>query len=137
MFQGLSDTALLRIGLLVAAVVLFAVIAFTSRRKSEQGKRLSSTRADTGSGRLERTLRRDEAIPCRICLQAADVEVHLFGQPESIPSNLNELAGSDERFDVPFERRLVVLGHFEHLQQLAHAGGMMHPLAHEREHLIA
>jgi cell division protein ZipA len=57
MFQGLSDTALLRIGLLVAAVVLFAVIAFTSRRKSEQGKRLASSRADTGSGRLEPTLR--------------------------------------------------------------------------------
>ena len=57
MFQGLSDTALLRIGLLVAAIVLFAVIAFTSRKKSEQGKRLASARAETGSARLEPTLR--------------------------------------------------------------------------------
>ena len=28
-------------------------------------------------------------------------------------------------------------GHFENLEQLAHAGGMMNPLPHEREHLIA
>ena len=92
---------------------------------------------DIAAGRLERTLRRDEAVAGRVGLQAADVEVHLFGQAESIPSNLNELAGGDERLDVPLERRLVVLRHFEHLQQLAHAGGVMHPLPHQREDLIA
>jgi len=57
MFEGLSDTALLRIGLLVAAIVLFAVIAFTSRKKPEQGKRLASARPDNSSGRLEPTLK--------------------------------------------------------------------------------
>ncbi len=92
---------------------------------------------DVAAGRLERPLRRDEAVPRRVGLETADVEVHLFGQAESIPSNLNELAGRDERLDVPLERRLVVLEHFEHLQQLAHAGGVMHPLPHQRENLIA
>ena len=29
------------------------------------------------------------------------------------------------------------LRHLEHLQELAHAGGVVHPLAHQREHLIA
>lgn len=57
MFEGLSDTALLRIGLGVAAVVLFAVIAFTSRKKTEQGKRLSATRPELSNGRLEPTLK--------------------------------------------------------------------------------
>jgi cell division protein ZipA len=57
MIEGLSDTALLRIGLVVAAVVLFAVIAFTSRKKPEQGKRVVGTRPDNSSGRLEPTLK--------------------------------------------------------------------------------
>ncbi|HEX5755848.1 MAG TPA: cell division protein ZipA [Arenimonas sp.] len=35
----MSDTALLRVGIAVAAVVLFAVIYFTGRKKPEQGKR--------------------------------------------------------------------------------------------------
>ena len=39
MFEGLSDTALLRIAIAVAAVVLFAVILLTSRRRPAQGKR--------------------------------------------------------------------------------------------------
>ncbi len=51
-------------------------------------------------------------------------------------SNLNEIARRDERFDVPLERRALVARHFENLEQLPHAGGMVHPLAHQREHLI-
>ena len=92
---------------------------------------------DVAGAGFEWTLRGDEAIARRVRLQAADVEVHLLGQTETLASNLNEIARSDERFDMPLERRAVVLRHFENLQQLAHAGGMMHPLAHEREHLIA
>ena len=57
MLEGLSDTALLRIGLLVAAIILFAVIAYTSRRKPEQGKRLAGARSEAPTGRLEPTLR--------------------------------------------------------------------------------
>jgi hypothetical protein len=38
---------------------------------------------------------------------------------------------------VAFERRPVVAGNFEHLQQLAHAGGMVNALPHQREDLIA
>ncbi len=60
MFEGLSETALLRIAIGVAALVLFAVIVFSSRKKPEQGKRNAATRAEPGaaaSGRQEPTLR--------------------------------------------------------------------------------
>ena len=87
--------------------------------------------------RLERPLRRDEAVAGRVGLQPADDEVHLFGQAEALPADLNEIAGRDERLDVPLERRPLVLRHLEELQQLAHGGGMVHPLAHQREDLIA
>ena len=70
-------------------------------------------------------------------LQPADVQVHLFGQAEAMAANLNEIAGGDERLDVALERGALVARNFEKLQQLAHAGGMVHPLAHQREHLIA
>jgi hypothetical protein len=38
---------------------------------------------------------------------------------------------------VTFERRPVVAVNFENLQQLAHAGGMVNALPHQREDLIA
>ena len=53
MIQGLSDTALLRIAIIVAALVLFAVIFLLSRRKSAQGKRVAPR--DGGPERSERT----------------------------------------------------------------------------------
>lgn len=58
MIEGLSDTALLRIAIGVAALVLFAVIVVTSRRKPGQGKRTAATRPEAGApGRQEPTLR--------------------------------------------------------------------------------
>ena len=87
--------------------------------------------------RIERPLGHDEAVAGRMRLQAADVEVHLFGQAEALPANLNEIAGGDERLDVALERRALVLGHLEQLQELAHGGGVVHPLAHQREDVIA
>lgn len=45
MFEGLSDTTLLRIGILAAAVVLFGIILLTSRRKKDQGTRVAGPRA--------------------------------------------------------------------------------------------
>ena len=58
MFEGLSDTALLRIAIGVAALVLFAVIIFTSRRKPGQGKRTPAPAREAGPGsRQEPTLR--------------------------------------------------------------------------------
>ena len=56
MFEGLSDTAMLRIAIGIAALVLFAVIIFTSRRKPGQGRRAAKA-ADTGGARTEPTLR--------------------------------------------------------------------------------
>jgi cell division protein ZipA len=56
MIDGLSDTALLRIGIALAAVVLFLVILFSSRGKQSQGKRVALAKAD-GDLRVEPTLR--------------------------------------------------------------------------------
>ncbi|MBP6597213.1 MAG: cell division protein ZipA [Arenimonas sp.] len=60
MFEGLSETALLRIAIGAAALVLFAVIVFSSRKKPEQGKRHASARPEPGAAagaRQEPTLR--------------------------------------------------------------------------------
>ena len=43
----------------------------------------------------------------------------------------------DEGVDVALERGALVARHLEQLEQLADAGGMVHPLAHRREDLIA
>lgn len=53
MIQGLSDAALLRIAIAVAALVLFLVIWLTARRKSAQGKRVAPR--EGGPERSERT----------------------------------------------------------------------------------
>jgi cell division protein ZipA len=58
MIQGLSDTALLRIAIVVAALVLFLVIWLTARRKSAQGKRVAApAKGPERSERTEPTLR--------------------------------------------------------------------------------
>ena len=56
MLEGLSDTTLLRIAIGVAALVLFAVIIATSRRKPGQGKRHAAPAREAGD-RQEPTLR--------------------------------------------------------------------------------
>ena len=71
--------------------------------------------------RFERTLGRDESVAGRVRLQAADVQVHLLGQTEAVPANLNEIAGGDERLDVALERRAIVARNLQNLQELAHA----------------
>ncbi|HLU14162.1 MAG TPA: cell division protein ZipA [Arenimonas sp.] len=55
MFDGLSETALLRIAIGVAALILFAVIILSSRRKPGQGQRASAPRGSRE--RQEPTLR--------------------------------------------------------------------------------
>ena len=57
MIQGLSDTALLRIGIGLLAVLLLLVILYSSRSKQAQGKRVASARTDDGESRVEPTLR--------------------------------------------------------------------------------
>ncbi|HNV83869.1 MAG TPA: cell division protein ZipA [Arenimonas sp.] len=52
----MSDTALLRIGIAVAFVILVAVILFSSRKKPEQGVR-TSLQDDGASKRMEPTLK--------------------------------------------------------------------------------
>ena len=46
MIEGISATVLLRIAIVVAALVLFAVIVVTGRRKPEQGKRKVGARGE-------------------------------------------------------------------------------------------
>ena len=46
---------------------------------------------------LERPFGHDEAVAGRMRLQTADVEVHLLGQAEALPANLDQVAGRDER----------------------------------------
>ncbi|HMB56214.1 MAG TPA: cell division protein ZipA [Arenimonas sp.] len=57
MLEGFSDTALLRIGIGIAALILFAVIVFSSRRKPAQGTRLSTGKPAEFDRRQEPTLR--------------------------------------------------------------------------------
>jgi cell division protein ZipA len=59
MIQGLSDTALLRIAIIAAALVLFAVIFFTSWRRSAQARRVAAAgdAPEPPRGRTEPTLR--------------------------------------------------------------------------------
>ncbi len=64
MIDGLSDTTLLRIGIAVAALVLFVVILVTARRRPGQGKRIANRDGDgagadaiADGGRVEPTLR--------------------------------------------------------------------------------
>ena len=89
------------------------------------------------AARVERTLGRDEPVAGRMRLQPADVEVHLLGQAEALPADADQIAGRDERLEVALERGAIVARNFENLEQLAHAGGMVHPLPHEREDLVS
>ena len=59
MIQGLSDTALLRIAIIAAALVLFAVIFYTSWRRSAQARRIAAGDAAPEAPRMraEPTLR--------------------------------------------------------------------------------
>ena len=57
MLDGISDTTLLRIGIAIAALVLFVVILVSSRRRPEQGKRLAGAKTAELDRRQEPTLR--------------------------------------------------------------------------------
>jgi cell division protein ZipA len=57
MFEGMSDTTLLRIGIAAAALVLLLVIPFISRGKPGQGTRTAAPKPLTGNQRQEPTLR--------------------------------------------------------------------------------
>lgn len=69
--EGISDSTLLRIGIAVAAVALFAIILFSSRRRPEQGRRKESS---PEAPRQEPTLREllDEADGADTSSQAAE-----------------------------------------------------------------
>ena len=59
MIEGLSDTNVMRIGIGLAALIVFLLIVYSSRRKPGQGKRVAAA-ASEASDRVEPTLR--EAI---------------------------------------------------------------------------
>ena len=92
---------------------------------------------DVAARRFEQPFGRDETVTRRMGLEPADVKIHLLRQAEALAADLDQVAGGDQGFDVPFERGPVVARDLENLQQFAHAGGMVHPLAHEVENVFA
>src|SRR6185369_17943155 len=52
------------------------------------------------AARVELAFRKDEAIPRRVRLQPAHVEIHLLRQAESMAADLNQVAGSDQGLHV-------------------------------------
>ena len=89
------------------------------------------------SARLERPFRRHEAVAGRMRLQPADEEVHLFRETEAMAADLNEIARSEQRFDMSLEGRPLVARDLQDLQELADPRRVMDSLAHQREHLVA
>ena len=73
--------------------------------------------------------------PAGVCLQPADVQVHLFGQPEALPAELNQ--SPEATSDLRCRLNPLVARDLEDLQEFPHCGGVVHALAHERENLIA
>lgn len=85
MFDGLSDSALLRIGIGVAALLLFVVIVIGARRKPGQGRRVAGVAG--GERRKEPTLSE--------ILQAGSQEQDLRQQVEQRPLDLPAAAASE------------------------------------------
>jgi len=86
MIEGLSDTALLRIGIgLFFAVVLLVVILFSKRSRQAQGKRVAVAKAGDGDERVEPTLR--EIIESEHQAGAAQGVMGDPGQAEAGASN--------------------------------------------------
>ena len=52
-------------------------------------------------------------------------------------ADMDEVAGRHQRRDVPLERGALFARDLQNLQELAHAGRVVHPLPHERENLVA
>ena len=60
-----------------------------------------------------------------------------FGLPEKMDLFVGRLQTHPAGYGFVSPERPVVLGHLENLKELAHGRGMMYPLPHEREDLIA
>ncbi len=86
MLDGFSDTALLRIGIAVAFVILFAVIFYTSRRKPGQGKRLGANKPADIDRRQEPSLRE---------ILESDVAVESFGESAAEQPELDLASAPD------------------------------------------
>ena len=71
--------------------------------------------------------------PAGCVFKRPDVEIHLLGKTESLAAYLNQLAGSDERFEVTFERHAFFARNLEQLEKFARSRRMMDPFAHLRE----
>ena len=85
---------------------------------------------------VEGPFRDHEPEAAGVRLEASDVQVHFLGQTVALPADLDELARRDKGPHVPLERRTLLGRHLEELQELADAGGMVDPLAHQHQDLI-
>ncbi len=91
---------------------------------------------DIAACRFERTFGNDEPVAGLVRLQPADVEIHFFREAEPMAADVDQVAGRHEGRDVPFERGALFARHLQNLQELAHAGRVVHPLPHERQNLV-
>lgn len=102
MIEGISDTALLRIGILAAALVLFAAILFTSRKKPEQGKRLGATKPADGDRRREPTLR--DMLETELSDDEVDIEQPELELPEPASAARSSKTRLGARPDADFDK---------------------------------
>ena len=71
----------------------------------------------------------DESEPTGVRREPTDDEVHLFGQPVSIATDLKEFTGGHKRLQSTPEAGALVARHAQHPHQVPHRRGMMHVLA--------
>jgi len=87
MIEGLSDTNVMRIGIGLAALIVFLVILYSSRRRPGQGKRVAAA-AGEGPDRVEPTLREaieagDDASDSKLASDEAEAGL---GEPSAVRS---------------------------------------------------
>ena len=70
-------------------------------------------------------------------LQAADDEIHAVGEAESVAADLDQVAGLDERLEMPPHRGTVLARDAQQLQQFLRRGRVLNALADLREQLFA
>ena len=106
MIEGLSDTALLRIAIVAAALVLFGVIFFTSWRKSAQARRVAAADApEAPRVRTEPTLRelietgQAQPAPEAAAVAARTTQEQPSAPPAAAPAPALPGARPDANFD--------------------------------------
>jgi len=70
-------------------------------------------------------------------LQATDDQIHLLGQSESVPADLQEHAVADECLQLTLEATALFARHPQKLRKLSRVGRMMDPVTNQSENFVA